>query len=167
MWPRYRLCRLKAGRNLRRDHRHRAKPEKSGAGPISVMPVVEVISVVIPAADQKTQQTQPNNKAQQPKPKKRDPGPAHALPVPHWMLQSVVRWLPASRRQLYLTVRLNYRYGSNRSPDPPIRNSPDLHNAGGLSCCFCKATRAQKTEAKPTGIVQILKIPYRWARRPV
>ena len=40
----------KAGKNLRRDHRYRTKPEKSGAGPISSIPVVEVISVVIAAA---------------------------------------------------------------------------------------------------------------------
>ncbi len=40
-----------AGKNLGRDHRCRTKPEKSGAGSISAVPVVEVISVVIPAAD--------------------------------------------------------------------------------------------------------------------
>ncbi len=37
--------------NLHRDNRYRTKPDKSGAGPISAIPVVEVISVVIPAAD--------------------------------------------------------------------------------------------------------------------
>ena len=36
---------------VRRDHRYRTKPEKPSAGPISAIPVVEVISVVIPAAE--------------------------------------------------------------------------------------------------------------------
>ena len=33
-------------------------------------------------------------------------------------------------------TQLNHRYGSNRSPDPPIWDFPDLHNTGGFSCCF-------------------------------
>jgi hypothetical protein len=42
---------------LRWDHRYRTQAEKSGAGPISAIPVVEVISVVIPAADRFQQRT--------------------------------------------------------------------------------------------------------------
>ncbi len=45
------LCRPSAGKNMRRDLRYRTKPEKSGGGPISAIPVVEVISVVFPAAE--------------------------------------------------------------------------------------------------------------------
>ncbi len=36
---------------LRRDHRYRTKPDKSGAGPIISIQVVEVISVVIAATE--------------------------------------------------------------------------------------------------------------------
>jgi hypothetical protein len=39
------------GKNQRGDHRYLTKPEKSSAGPISTIPVVEVISEVTPAAD--------------------------------------------------------------------------------------------------------------------
>jgi hypothetical protein len=40
------------------------------------------------------------------------------------------------RRRLCPPVRLNHRYGSNRSPNPPIWDFLDLNNTGGLSCCF-------------------------------
>ncbi len=42
-WPRRETCAA--------NHRYRTKPDKSGAGSISAIPVVEVISVVISAAD--------------------------------------------------------------------------------------------------------------------
>ncbi len=35
-------------------------------------------------------------------------------------------------------------YGSNRSPDPPIWDFPDLHRTGGFSGCFLGATRSKK-----------------------
>ncbi len=43
--------RLKAGKNLHRDHRYLTKSEKTGARPISEVPVVEVRSVVTAAAE--------------------------------------------------------------------------------------------------------------------
>ncbi len=48
---RCRFFRPKAGSNLRRDHLNRTKSDKSGAGPISAIPVVEVIWGVLPAAE--------------------------------------------------------------------------------------------------------------------
>jgi hypothetical protein len=49
-WSRRRLSPAKAGKNLGRDHRYRTTPENPGAGPISAIPVVDVLSVVTPAA---------------------------------------------------------------------------------------------------------------------
>ena len=57
---------------------------------------------------------------------------------------------PSDRRQLYPPVRLNHRYGSNRSPDPPILDLPDLHNTGWFSCFFCwGAERPEKQQLNP------------------
>ncbi len=43
---------------MRRDHRYRTKPEKSGVGFISLIPVVEVISVVIAATEIRSEKSQ-------------------------------------------------------------------------------------------------------------
>ncbi len=41
------------------------------------------------------------------------------------------------------------RYGSNRSPDPPILDFLDLHNAGGFSCCFWGRSAPQTQQLNP------------------
>jgi hypothetical protein len=62
----------KAGKNLRRDHRYRTTPQKSGAGPISAIPVEEVLSVVTPAPekrhDARPDRRQPHRSDRPPKP---------------------------------------------------------------------------------------------------
>ncbi len=56
-----------------------------------------------------------------------------------------------NRRQLHPSVRLNHRYGSNRVPDPPIRDFPDLHNTGGFSCPENPISVGQATGVSHTG----------------
>ncbi len=56
------------------------------------------------------------------------------------------------RGQLHPPVRLNRRCGSNRSPNPPIWDFPDLHNTGGFSCCFLGRSAPPKAATKPTGV---------------
>ncbi len=53
------------------------------------------------------------------------------------------------RRQLYPPAWLSDRYGSSRSPNPPIWEFPDLHNAGGLKCYFLGEQSAPKSSNSP------------------
>jgi hypothetical protein len=57
------------------------------------------------------------------------------------------------RRQQHPPARLNHVYGSNRSPDPPIWDSPDLHNTGGFSCCLWGCGAPQTIATTPTVIL--------------
>ncbi len=59
-----------------------------------------------------------------------------------------------NRRQLYPPVRLNHRYGSNRSHNPPIWDFPNLHDTVGFSCSCWGRSAPQKAATRPTGIVQ-------------
>ncbi len=52
-WSRHKFLPALAGESLRRDHRYHTKPEKPGSGPISTIPVVEVMSVVLSAAEKR------------------------------------------------------------------------------------------------------------------
>ncbi len=54
----------------------------------------------------------------------------------HWHFVVDTARVSNSQRQLYPQARLNHRYGSNRSPNPPTWDFLDLKSAGGFSCCF-------------------------------
>ncbi len=62
----------------------------------------------------------------------------------HVLVGLELSWVSHTRRQLYPPVRLNHRYVSNRSSDPPMWDVPDLHNAGGFRCFFGGARSAPK-----------------------
>jgi hypothetical protein len=67
----------------------------------------------------------------------------------------------------------DHRYGSSRSPDPPIWNSPGFRDMGGFGCCFLGCSVPRKAATKPTIVAKTRKShiggsgdrlePYRWS----